>query len=184
MSLAIAIILVIQIVMMKKWYKKPASHEGIIRIGFSGKQVSFGAMMVVPVLHKMEKVDVGVKLVHYQGGEEEGLKDKTGNRLQIDLDMFVRINQDSRDVLNAASSIGAKNTFDAAFIQRFFEVRLIEASRAVLQRFSGAQLATGISEVRIGILEEIGRDLNGYMLEDIAIRSLKLQDELAVSKPD
>ena len=60
-----AIILVVVaigiIAMVAKWYRKAAQGQAIVKTGVGGTKVSFNGMMIIPVLHRMEIMDISLK---------------------------------------------------------------------------------------------------------------------------
>ena len=51
--LAVALIL--------SWYKKVPHGKAIVRTGWGGVKISFNGIIVVPVFHKMEMMDIYIK---------------------------------------------------------------------------------------------------------------------------
>ena len=89
-SLAIAILIgflfliLIFFAIIAMFYKKIPQGEAIIRTGFGGTKVaSDKGMYVVPVLHKVEVMDISVKKIEIERLQKDGLICKDNMRADI-----------------------------------------------------------------------------------------------------
>jgi len=168
------IILIMNIFFVTKWYRKAKSGEALVRSGVGGTRVTFGGVIVIPFLQQVEKVDLSIKVVHITGGRELGLQTKEGFPINIDLDLLVKVNEHQQYVLHAAESIGANKTFDDGYIARLFETKLITSVRSTLQKKEVKELQPIPDGLAQELVSRMGMDLNGYVIEDIALRSLSI----------
>ena len=59
-----SVILLLIVVMLASWYKKIPQGQALVRTGSGGTKVAFDrGMLVVPVLHMVESMDLSVKTI-------------------------------------------------------------------------------------------------------------------------
>ena len=160
------------------FYKKIPQGKSIVRTGVGGTKVAFNkGMYVVPVLHKMEIMDISLKKVQIERMEHDGLICKDNIRADIKVAFFVRVNKSVNDVINVAQSIGCERASDISTLKDIFEAKFSEALKTVGKKFDFIELYEARREFRDEIIDIIGTDLNGYVLDDCAIDYLE-QTEL------
>lgn len=179
----IAAIVVITIVLFfgilalfSRFYRKVEQGKVIVRNGVGGSTVSFGGILVVPVLHHFEIMDISVKRVEIAREGKDGLICKDNLRADIRVAFFVRVNQTKEDVLKVAQSLGCKKVSDPETLMEFFDAKFSEALKTVGKQFEFVQLYTEREKFKNEILQIIGTDLNGYVLDDAAIDYLEQTD--------
>ncbi|MEJ1242291.1 flotillin family protein [Chryseolinea sp. T2] len=156
------------------FYKKIPHGKAIVRTGVGGGKVAFNkGMYVIPVLHRMEIMDISVKKLQIDRLEQEGLICKDNIRADIKVAFFVRINRSVDDVLNVAQIIGTERASDVDTLRNLFEAKFSEALKTVGKKFDFVELYEARREFRTEILNIIGTDLNGYILDDCAIDYLE-----------
>jgi flotillin len=160
------------------FYKKIPQGKAIVRTGVGGSKVAFNkGMYVIPILHKMEIMDISVKKLQIDRMENDGLICKDNIRADIKVAFFVRVNKNVDDVLNVAQIIGCERASDVDTLKNIFEAKFSEALKTVGKKFDFTELYEARREFRDEILNIIGTDLNGYILDDCAIDYLE-QTEL------
>ncbi len=166
------------------FYKKIPQGKSIVRTGFGGTKVAFNkGMYVVPVIHKMEIMDISLKKVQIERMEHDGLICKDNIRADIKVAFFVRVNKSVNDVINVAQSIGTSRASDISTLKDIFEAKFSEALKTVGKKFDFIELYEARREFRDEIIDVIGTDLNGYVLDDCAIDYLE-QTELKFLSPE
>ncbi len=156
------------------FYKKIPQGKAIVRTGVGGGKVAFNkGMYVIPILHKMEIMDISVKKLQIDRMEFEGLICKDNIRADIKVAFFVRVNKNVEDVLNVAQIIGCERASDVETLRNLFEAKFSEALKTVGKKFDFIELYEARREFRDEILDIIGTDLNGYILDDCAIDYLE-----------
>lgn len=177
MTLVIVSVLIIVIIgllaMFSKFYHKVEQSKVIVRNGIGGPVVSFGGILVVPILHRFEEMDISVKRVEIAREGKDGLICKDNLRADIRVAFFVRVNQTREDVLKVAQLIGCRKASDPATLMEFFDAKFSEALKTVGKKFDFVQLYTERETFKNEILQIIGTDLNGYVLDDAAIDYLE-----------
>jgi len=164
-------------------YKKVHQGKAIIRNGVGGTKVSFTGLLVLPVFHHHEIIDIDVKRVEIDRSGVDGLICKDNMRADIRVAFFVRVNQTAEDVLKVAQSLGVAKASDPKTLREFFDAKFSEALKTVGKGFEFVQLYTERVNFKNEILQVIGTDLNGYILDDAAIDYLE-QTSLDHMNPD
>lgn len=164
------------IAMLARFYRKVTQGKVIIRNGLGGARVSFSGLIVLPILHKSEILDISVKRVEIERAGREGLICKDNLRADIKVAFFVRVNQTIESVLKVAQALGCEKGSDPQALRDFFDAKFSEALKTVGKKFDFVQLYTERDHFKNEILQVIGTDLNGYILDDAAIDFLEQTD--------
>lgn len=162
--------------MFSKFYHKVDQGKVVVRNGIGGPVVSFGGIFVLPILHKSEIMDISVKRVEIAREGKDGLICKDNLRADIRVAFFVRVNQTREDVLKVAQLLGCPKASDPKTLMEFFDAKFSEALKTVGKKFDFVQLYTERETFKNEILQIIGTDLNGYVLDDAAIDYLEQTD--------
>lgn len=171
-------------VVLSMFYKKIPQGKAIVRTGVGGTKVAFNkGMYVVPVFHRMEIMDISVKKIEIARMQHDGLICKDNIRADIKVAFFVRVNKSVDDVVNVAQNLGCDRASDPETLKNIFESKFSEALKTVGKKFDFIELYEARREFREEILNIIGTDLNGYILDDCAIDYLE-QTELKFLSPD
>ncbi|RFP65966.1 flotillin family protein [Hymenobacter lapidiphilus] len=166
-----------------RMYNKAVQGEALVRTGMGDTKVSFSGIIVVPVLHKLEVMDIKLKTIIIQRAGSEGLVCKDNLRADVKVNFFVRVNKTPQDVINVAQSIGAHRASDPAALENLFDAKFSEALKTVGKHFDFIELYNSREQFKQQILTIIGTDLNGYVLDDCAIDYLE-QTPLAALNQD
>ena len=169
------------IAMLVKCYKKVEQGTALIRNGMGGTLVNFVGMMIFPVIHRMELMDISVKRIEIDRAGEDGLICKDNMRADVKVAFFVRVNKTPQDVLKVAQSLGCVRGSDPRALVEFFDAKFSEALKTVGKQFPFVDLYTNRDVFKEEIIKVIGTDLNGYILDDAAIDYL---EQTALSKLD
>ncbi|MFV0143044.1 MULTISPECIES: flotillin family protein [Empedobacter] len=180
----IVFIFIAFIVVLSVFYKKVPQGKAIVRTGVGGSQVAFNkGMYVIPVFHKMEIMDISIKKIDITRQQHDGLICKDNIRADIKVAFFVRVNKSVNDVINVAQNLGTERASEPETLKSIFEAKFSEALKTVGKKFDFIELYEARREFRDEILNIIGTDLNGYILDDCAIDYLE-QTELQFLSPD
>ncbi len=164
-------------VVLSAFYKKIPQGKAIVRTGVGGTKVAFNkGMYVVPVFHKMEIMDISIKKIEIARMQGEGLICKDNIRADIKVAFFVRVNKNVDDVINVAQNLGCDRASEPETLKSIFESKFSEALKTVGKKFDFIELYEARREFRDEILDVIGTDLNGYILDDCAIDYLEQTD--------
>ncbi|MCH5683088.1 hypothetical protein LWM68_01595 [Niabella sp. W65] len=154
-------------------YKKVSQGKVLIRTGQGGVKVFFNAGLVIPILHKQEVMDISVKKLDIERMGREGLICKDNMRADIKVAFFVRVNKSVDDIINVAQTIGTDRASSHETLTDLFESKFSEALKTVGKKFDFIELYEARREFREEIINIIGTDLNGYVLDDCAIDYLE-----------
>lgn len=183
-GIAIAVLVGVGLLaLLVKCYHKVSQGEALIRNGVGGTKVSFSGKIVIPILHRPEYMDISVKRIEIDRGGASGLICQDNLRADIKVAFFVRVNNTVEDVMKVAQAIGCKRASDEHALYELFDAKFSEALKTVGKRFDFADLYTERVKFKEEILQVIGTDLNGFVLEDAAIDYLE-QTEKKLLNPD
>lgn len=185
LALGVIVFLIISFfVVLSMFYKKIPQGKAIVRTGVGGSKVAFNkGMYVIPVFHKMEIMDISVKKIEIARMQHDGLICRDNIRADIKVAFFVRVNKSVDDVINVAQNLGCDRASDPETLKSIFESKFSEALKTVGKKFDFIELYEARREFRDEILNIIGTDLNGYILDDCAIDYLE-QTELRFLSAD
>ncbi len=164
-------------------YKKVEKGRALVRTGGSRAKVILNGGFVVPIIHRVDHIDISVKRIEIDRTGKNGLICQDNMRADIKVVFFVRINNVEADILKVADSIGCVRASSEPEIRNLFDAKFSEALKTVGKRFMFTQLYEERDKFREAILKVIGTDLNGYVLEDAAIDYLE-QTPIEMLDPD
>ena len=130
-------------------------------------------MLVWPVIHKAELMEISVKSIEIYRHGENGLVCKDNMRADIKVRFYVRVNGTQEDVLKVAQSVGCARASDPRLLVELFDAKFSEALKTAGKQFDFEDLYTERVQFKEKILGIIGTDLNGYVLDDAAIDYLE-----------
>ena len=169
--------------LLLRCYRKVSQGQALIRNGVGGTTVSFSGKFVIPIMHRVEYMDVSVKRIEIDRRTQQGLICKDNLRADICVAFFVRVNNTVDDVIKVAQSLGCERASDRQALVELFDAKFSEALKTVGKQFDFVELYTDRLRFREQILDVIGTDLSGYVLEDAAIDYLE-QTEKKLLNPD
>lgn len=162
------------VVMIAKFYRKVDQGKALIVNKMKAEpDVTFSGMTVFPIVHRAEVMDISVKTIVIDRRAKDGLICKDNIRADIKVTFFVRVNKTRQDVLKVAQSIGCVRGSDQQTLEELFSAKFSEALKTVGKRIDFEALYDKRDEFKDQILEVIGKDLNGYVLDDAAIDYLE-----------
>ena len=136
-------------------------------------RVSFTGSLVWPPFHKTEEMDISVKTIEIDRRGSDGLICRDNIRADIKVTFFVRVSKTQEDVIKVAQAIGCTRASSQDTLENLFSAKFSEALKTAGKRLDFEDLYTKRNEFRDMIIEVIGTDLNGYLLEDCAIDYLE-----------
>lgn len=167
------LLIFLALVLFSRFFRKVHQGQALVRNGVGNTQVEFNGMLVIPVLHQAEFMDISVKRVEIERRGTEGLICKDNIRADIKVAFFVRVNPTKEDVKRVAQSIGCQRASSVDTIRSLFDAKFSEALKTVGKRFEFVQLYNERDHFKEEILKVIGTDLNGFTLDDCAIDFLE-----------
>ncbi|MCW1921881.1 hypothetical protein OKA05_04915 [Luteolibacter arcticus] len=170
-------------VLFSMFYRKAQRGQALIKTGVRGTKVSFNGFTVIPVLERLETMDISLKRVEIDRTAKNGLICKDNMRADIKVAFFVRVNQTDEDVLRVAQSVGCERASNTEEIRSLFDAKFSEALKTVGKRFDFTELYEERETFRDEIIKIIGTNLNGFVLDDAAIDYLE-QTPIEALDPD
>ncbi|HEY0137694.1 MAG TPA: SPFH domain-containing protein, partial [Nannocystis sp.] len=156
-----------------RFYRQVDQGKALIVNKKSGPVVVFTGSVVLPIVHRAEIMDISVKSLDIDRRGKDGLICKDNIRADIKVAFFVRVNKTPEDVLKVAQSIGCARASDLETLDELFSAKFSEALKTVGKQLEFEELYTKRGEFKDQLIEVIGRDLNGYILDDAAIDYLE-----------
>ena len=170
----VAVVLIFGIIaMFSRFYYKTSQGQALVKTGVGGIKVSFNGMMVIPVLHKVEIMDISLNTITIDRKGKDGLVCKDNLRADINVAFYVRVNEMVDDVKRVAQSVGCSRASSKDALRLLFDAKFSEALKTVGKKFDFVDLYNQRDEFRREIIDIIGTDLNGYVLDDAAIDFLE-----------
>ncbi len=160
--------------LFKAFYRKVEQGTALIVNDMSTTpKVHFTGALIIPVLYKAEEMQISLINLEIDRRGKEGLICKDNMRADIRVNFYLRVNEKAEDVLKVAKTVGATRASDKNAVDALFNAKFSEALKTVGKRFDFVDLFEKRQEFRDAIVEVIGKDLNGYVLEDVAIDYLE-----------
>ena len=160
--------------LFKAFYMKVEQGTALIINDMSSQpKVRFTGSLIIPVLYKAELMRVSLITLQVDRRGKEGLICKDNMRADITVAFYLRVNETQADVLRVAKAIGADRASDRNAVDELFNAKFSEALKTVGKKFEFTELFEKRQEFRDEIVKVIGNDLNGYVLEDVAIDFLE-----------
>jgi uncharacterized membrane protein YqiK len=160
--------------LIAKFYRKVEQGKALIVNKMKAEpEVTFTGATVLPIIHKAEVMDISVKTIEIDRRGKDGLICRDNIRADIKVTFFVRVNKTVEDVIKVAQSIGCVRASDPMTLEALFTAKFSEGLKTVGKQLDFVDLYTKRHEFRDAIINLIGRDLNGYVLDDAAIDYLE-----------
>jgi len=160
--------------LFKAFYIKVEQGTALIVNDMSSRpKVHFTGALVYPIIYKKELMRISLITLEVDRRGKDGLICADNMRADITVAFYLRVNETAEDVLKVAKSIGANRASDRESVDQLFNAKFSEALKTVGKQIEFVQLFENRLEFREKIIEVIGDDLNGYVLEDVAIDYLE-----------
>lgn len=175
MIAGVAILMLLGIVgLFKAFYiKVPQGTALIVNDLSSTPKVHFTGALVYPVIYKKEFMRISLITLEVDRRGKDGLICKDNMRADITVAFYLRVNETAQDVLKVAKAIGVDRASDKAAVNELFNAKFSEALKTVGKQIDFVKLFENRQDFRDRIIQVIGNDLNGYVLEDVAIDYLE-----------
>lgn len=160
--------------LFKAFYIKVEQGTALIVNDMSEKpKVHFTGALVYPIIYKKELMKISLITLEVDRRGKDGLICQDNMRADITVAFYMRVNETADDVLKVAKSVGASRASDKEAVNLLFNAKFSEALKTVGKQIEFVSLFENRQEFREKIIEVIGDDLNGYVLEDVAIDYLE-----------
>ncbi len=160
--------------LFKAFYiKVPQGTALIVNDMSSTPKVHFTGALVYPVIYKKEFMRISLITLEVDRRGKDGLICQDNMRADITVAFYLRVNETAQDVLKVAKAIGVDRASDKIAVNELFNAKFSEALKTVGKQIDFVKLFENRQEFRDRIIQVIGNDLNGYVLEDVAIDYLE-----------
>jgi len=160
--------------LFKAFYIKVEQGTALIVNDMTSRpKVHFTGALVYPIIYKKELMKVSLITLEVDRRGKDGLICADNMRADITVAFYLRVNETAEDVLKVAKSIGADRASDKEAVNQLFNAKFSEALKTVGKQIEFVNLFENRQEFREKIIQVIGDDLNGYILEDVAIDYLE-----------
>lgn len=149
----------------------PAGMGLVVRKMSQGESVTFSNAIVLPWVHHATLIDITVKTLRVERTGKRPLVTKEGALLHALATFSVRISKHEDGVLHAAQTLGARVS-DEATLRELFGPKFEEALETVAAEMTADDLLGKRQIYKDQVLKVIGCDLNGFVLDDMAIHEL------------
>jgi flotillin len=153
--------------------KKIRPGRAGIKTGFGGMKVAFDWMVRVPVLQTYHIVDISVKKLEITRKGKDGLVCRDNIRADITVAFYIRVDATEESVRKVSQMLTPERVSDMAQLRELFEAKFSEALKTVGKQLEFHELFTARLRFRDEIQNTIGKDLDGFLLQDVAIDYLE-----------
>lgn len=171
-GLAIAAVLFLLVVLMLCIRKIHPGKAGI-SVGLGGLRVAFDYMIRIPVVQNFEEMDISVKKLEIHRKGKDGLVCRDNIRADISVAFYIRVEATEESVRKVAQMLGSERVSDMEKLRELFEAKFSEALKTAGKQMEFHELFTERIKFREQIQATIGKDLDGFLLQDVAIDYLE-----------
>jgi len=179
----VLVVLLVAVLVVARCYRRLDSGTALVIRGAWGSRVSFDDVLVLPLVQRAETIDLTLKAVAVECRGKDGLTCHDSIRADVVATVHVRVNRTFDDVLKVADTVGCARAGDSQQLRDLFVPRFIEALRTVAQHLEFETLHARRGDFKDQMIEVVGRDLNGYILEDFVVVEIE-QTPLAMLDPN
>jgi len=121
---------------IKKCYMVVGPDQAIVKTGMGKMDVVPGnGMLIVPVIHRYELMDLSLKSFEISRQGSEGLICKDNIRADIKVAFFIRVDSSLEEMKEVAASIGARRCSELETLRELFDAKFSEALKTVGKQF-------------------------------------------------
>jgi len=144
-----------------------------VKTGWGGLKVSFDWMVRVPLLQSYHIMDISVKKLEITRKGQDGLVCKDNIRADITVAFYIRVEATEESVRKVAQMLTPERVSDMNQLRELFEAKFSEALKTAGKQMEFHELFTERLRFRDEIQTTIGKDLDGFLLQDVAIDYLE-----------
>ena len=146
----------------------------IVRTGIGGPVATTDATFVVPHLHEYDRIPVTVQKLSYERTAESALIFRCGTKVTLTADLMLRVNPTTEDAVRAISSLGISRLRDPQALREHFSSVFNDSLETIALQTDFLELAKNKNAFRGKLIDDLGTDLNGMVVDDICIHHLTL----------
>lgn len=167
-------------VVVKSWRQVPAGKALVVaKLGAPSRVFLEGGALIVPFVHRAEELDVTVKLIKVR----VRARAKDDSRVEIAATCYVRVNKTLDDVQRVADSMGCARASSLSALEEVFAPKFSDAIVTVAAHLTLEEMrASKRDHFKDQVIAVIGRDLNGFVLDDVALERVEAAAMQAVDE--
>jgi uncharacterized membrane protein YqiK len=142
-------------------------------LGSTPREVFFDLATIIPALDTYDILDLSIQPLKVELRGQEGVHCKDSIRADVTATFLLKVPRNGHAVTMAAQHVGCSGLSDPDTLRTIFEGKFIEAIKTTFTRLDYEALRIKRDDVRDCIIEVIGKDLNGFHLEDASIEGLE-----------
>jgi uncharacterized membrane protein YqiK len=144
-----------------------------VKTGWGGVKVSCDWMVRVPMVQNYHIVDISIKKLEIARKGKDGLVCKDNIRADITVAFYIRVDATEESVRKVAQMLTPERVSDLEQLRQLFEAKFSEALKTAGKQMEFHELFTERIRFRDQIQQTIGKDLDGFLLQDVAIDYLE-----------
>ncbi len=144
-----------------------------VKTGWGGIKVAFDWMVRVPLVQTYHIMDISVKKLEITRKGKDGLVCKDNIRADITVAFYIRVDATEESVKKVAQMLTPERVSDVTQLRELFEAKFSEALKTAGKQMEFHELFTERIKFRDQIQNTIGKDLDGFLLQDVAIDYLE-----------
>jgi uncharacterized membrane protein YqiK len=144
-----------------------------VKTGWGGIRVSFDWMIRLPLVQNFHIMDISVKKLEISRKGKDGLVCKDNIRADITVAFYIRVDATEESVRKVAQMLTPERVSDVDQLRDLFEAKFSEALKTAGKQMEFHELFTERIKFRDQIQVTIGKDLDGFLLQDVAIDYLE-----------
>ncbi len=158
---------------IKTYYRKVPQSQALIISRARSIDVTFTGSFIKPIFDRAEMMDIGVKVIEIEKSGNDGLICKDNIRADIRVSFYVRVNNTTEDVKKVGQLVGCANASSQQKLEELFSAKFAESLKTAGKQMEFVGLYEQRENFRSNVIGVIGEDLNGYVLDDVAIEYLE-----------
>lgn len=134
--------LLVLLSMFNKFLIKAEPGQALVKTGFgtARPKIYLSSSFVLPLLHRINTIDLTVKTVRIDRRKEESLSCADGIRAEVAVDFYIKINSLEEDIRHVASTIGCERATDTEALRELFEAKFADALKTAGSKLKFDQL--------------------------------------------
>ena len=144
-----------------------------LSVGLGGLRVAFDYMIRIPIVQNFEEMDISVKKLEIHRKGKDGLVCADNIRADITVAFYIRVDANEESVRKVAQMLTPDRVSDLNQLRELFEAKFSEALKTAGKQMKFHELFTERIKFRDQIQATIGKDLDGFLLQDVAIDYLE-----------
>lgn len=155
--------------LVKAFFVRVKPNEALVVTTTQGRRVLLTGGIVFPIVQSAEPIDLSLKTLRIERRGPNALVTHDEQRVDVDVVVTLRVNTNVEDMLKAAERIGCAKTYDPKAIEDLFSPSFTSAILGVVRHFTAKELERDRSDVEAKILQVIGTDLEGYVIDTLSL---------------